>query len=49
MSAEETFTNMNLPKYQFAIDKITEKIGILWTLYVCMYSITGITTTEVKV
>lgn len=25
MSAEETFTNMNLPKYQFAIDKITEK------------------------
>jgi len=37
MSAEETFTNMNLPKNQFTIDKITEKnLDFVDTLHVCL-------------
>jgi len=48
MSAEETLTNMNLTINQYMIDKITEKN---WNFVdtVCMYSVTGITTTEVRV
>jgi len=38
MSVEETFTNMNLPKNQFMIHKVTEKFGIIVdTLYVFYY------------